>query len=204
MLYIFFKILLTLPFFLLFRPRIQGYKNLFQSGKAVLISNHVALKDPIMIAFVSPRIVHFMAKKELFEKPLPRFLLRWGFLTFPVNRKHADMASLKQAMSLLDKGEVFGIFPEGRRSVTGELDTFEKGAAFLALRCNAPVIPLYADPKAPRKLRVRMIVGEPMDVKAIAAAYSGKAVDAVSDALRDRMLELKNEMETWDRPGFLR
>ena len=150
------------------------------------------------------KIVHFMAKKELFEKPLPRFLLRWGFLTFPVNRKHADMASLKQAMSLLDKGEVFGIFPEGRRSVTGELDTFEKGAAFLALRCNAPVIPLYADPKAPRKLRVRMIVGEPMDVKAIAAAYSGKAVDAVSDALRDRMLELKNEMETWDRPGFLR
>ena len=64
MLYIFFKILLTLPFFLLFRPRIQGYKNLFQSGKAVLISNHVALKDPIMIAFVSPRIVHFMARRS--------------------------------------------------------------------------------------------------------------------------------------------
>ena len=201
MLYLFFKILLTPFFWLIFRPRVQGFKHLFRRGKAVLISNHVALKDPIMIAFVSPRIVHFMAKKELFEKPLPRFLLRWGFLTFPVNRKHADMVSLKQAMSLLDKGKVFGIFPEGRRSVTNELDAFEKGAAFLALRCNAPLIPLYADPNAPRRLRVRMIVGEPMDAKAIAETYSGKAVDAVTDALHDRMQELKNEMEAWNQPG---
>ena len=45
-----------------------------------------------------------------------------------------------------------------------------------------------------------MIVGEPMDAKAIAAAYSGKAVDAVTDAVRDRMQELKNEMETWNKP----
>ncbi len=197
MLYIFFKFLLIIPFFLIFRPRIQGFKRLFFTGKAVLVSNHTALKDPVMLAFIAPRIVHFMAKQELFVNPIVRFVLRWGFLTFPVNRKHADMVSLKQAMSVLDKGKVFGIFPEGRRSVTGELDAFEKGAAFLALRCNAPIIPVYADPKAPGKLRVRMIVGEPMDAKAIAAAYSGKAVDAVTDALRDRMQMLKNELETW-------
>ncbi len=200
MLYIFFKILLTLLFWLLFRPRVQGLRHLFFRGKAVLVSNHVTLKDPVMIAFICPRIVHFMAKQELFENPVARFVLRCGFFTFPVNRKRADMISLKQAMALLDKGKLFGIFPEGRRSVTGELDMFEKGAAFLALRCNAPIIPLYADPGAPRRLRVRMIVSEPMDAKAIAAAYSGKAVDAVTDAIRDRMQELKNEMEAWDKP----
>lgn len=197
MLYIILKILLTPFFWLLFRPRIQGFGNLFFRGKAVLVSNHTALKDPVMIAFVSPRIVHFMAKQELFENPAARFVLRCGFLTFPVNRKHADMVSLKQAMTVLDKGRVFGIFPEGRRSITGDLDAFEKGAAFLALRCKAPIIPLYADPAAPGKLRVRMIVGQPMDPVAIAAAYSGKAVDAVTDAIHDRMQQLKNEMESW-------
>ena len=197
MLYILAKILLLPLFWLVFRPRIEGFEHLFIKGKAILISNHTALKDPVMIAFVCPRVVHFMAKQELFEKPVPRFLLRWGLLTFPVNRKHADMVSLKKAMGLLERGKVFGIFPEGRRSVTGELDTFEKGAAFLALRSKAPIIPVYADPKAPDRLRVRMYVGAPMNAQAIADASTGKAIDTVTEAIHDRMQQMKNEMEAW-------
>lgn len=198
MLYVFFKFLLTIPFWILFLPRIKGYKHLFFRGKAILISNHHDLADPIHICFISPRFIHFMAKQELFTTKLSDLLLR-GFLTFPVYRKHADMASLKLAMQVLDKGKVFGIFPEGRRSVTGELDEFEKGAAFLALRCNAPIIPYYSDPFAPRRHRARVIVGEPMDAKAIADACGGRAVDAVTNALHDRMQALKNEMAGWDR-----
>lgn len=198
MLYIIVKTLLTVFVFLIFRPRIKGYKNLFFSGKAILISNHHDLMDPVDIVFVYPRIVHFMAKQELFENPTLRWVLK-GVFAFPVNRKHADLASLKQAMQVLDKGKVFGIFPEGRRSITGELDCFEKGAAFLALRTKAPIIPLYSDPHSKKRLRIRMIVGEPMDPQAIAGAHGGKAVDAVTDALQDRMQQLKNEMESWNK-----
>jgi 1-acyl-sn-glycerol-3-phosphate acyltransferase len=86
-----------------------------------------------------------MAKQELFDSRLKRFFLK-QLLAFPVYRRHADMLSLKQAMAVLEHGHIFGIFPEGRRSITGELDSFEKGAAFLALRCNAPIVPVYADP----------------------------------------------------------
>ncbi len=198
MLYIFFKLLLTIPFWIVFRPRVQGFRNLFFRGKAIIVSNHYHLADPIYIAFVSPRFVHFMAKQELFVTAVGRMFLR-GFLTFPVYRKHADMASLKQAMSVLDTGKVFGIFPEGRRSITEQMDAFEKGAAFLALRCNAPIIPIYADPYAPKRLRVRMIVGEPMHAKEIADGCEGRAVDVVTTALHDRMQQLKNEMAGWDR-----
>ena len=199
MLYLLLKIIVTPFFWLLYRPRVQGLKNLFFRGKAILISNHHDFSDPVMIACVCPRMVHFMAKQELFEKPLLRWFLGKGLFAFPVYRKHADMASLKQAMALLEKGKMFGIFPEARRSVTGELDAFEKGAAFLALRSGAPIIPLYSDPYAKRRLRVRMIVGEPMDAGAIAAACAGKGVDVVTDAVRDRMQALKNEMGAWDR-----
>lgn len=199
MLYFLLKLVVTPFFWLLYRPRVQGFRNLFYRGKAIIISNHHDFSDPVMIAFVSPRMVHFMAKQELFEKPLLRWLLTKGLFAFPVYRKHADLASLKQAMAVLDKGKVFGIFPEGRRSVTGELDAFEKGAAFLALRSGAPIVPIYSDPYAKRRLRVRMIVGEPMDAAAIAASCAGKGVDVVTDALRDRMQALKNEMEGWDR-----
>ena len=96
---------------------------------------------------------------------------------------------------VLDKGKVFGIFPEGRRSVTGELDELERGAAFLALRCKVPIIPVYSDPRTYRKLRINMIVGEPMDAAAIAAAHKGKSVDVVTQAIADKLQQLRLQLE---------
>lgn len=194
MIYIFIKFLLTPFFWLLFWPNVRNFGRLFFSGPAIIISNHFSLSDPIRLAFIAPRPVHFMAKQELFNSKVKRFFLT-QLLAFPVYRKQADMLSLKQAMIVLEKKHIFGIFPEGRRSITGELDSFEKGAAFLALRCNAPIIPVYADPNWKKRRRLRMIVGEPLDAKQISETYAGRGVDAVTEAIRDRMQLLKNEME---------
>lgn len=194
MIYVFFKYLLTPFFWLFFLPSVKNLERLFFRGAAIIISNHFSLSDPIRLALVVPRPVHFMAKQELFSTRLKRFFLG-QLLAFPVYRKQADILSLKQAMTVLEKKHIFGIFPEGRRSITGELDSFEKGAAFLALRCSAPIIPVYADPNWKKRRRVRMIVGEPLDAKQISETYSGRGVDAVTEAIRDRMQLLKNEME---------
>ncbi len=195
MLYLLAKVLLSPFFLLLMRPRVRGLRHLWRRGGAIVVSNHWALSDPILIALISPRVVHFMAKQELFQNPAARFVLMRGLYAFPVNRKHADMASLKQAMAVLQKGKVFGIFPEGRRSVTGELDELERGAAFLALRCNVPILPVYSDPRTYRKLRVNMIVGEPMAAAAIAAAHKGRSVDVVTQAIADKLQQLRLQLE---------
>lgn len=195
MLYLLAKVLLSPFFLLLMRPRVRGLRHLWRRGGAIVVSNHWALSDPILIALISPRVVHFMAKQELFQNPAARFVLMRGLYAFPVNRKHADMVSLKQAMAVLQKGKVFGIFPEGRRSVTGELDELERGAAFLALRCNVPILPVYSDPRTYRKLRVNMIVGEPMDAAAIAAAHKGRSVDVVTQAIADKLQQLRLQLE---------
>ena len=195
MLYLLAKVLLSPFFLLLMRPRVRGLRHLWRRGGAIVVSNHWARSDPILIALISPRVVHFMAKQELFQNPAARFVLMRGLYAFPVNRKHADMASLKQAMAVLQKGKVFGIFPEGRRSVTGELDELERGAAFLALRCNVPILPVYSDPRTYRKLRVNMIVGEPMDAAAIAAAHKGRSVDVVTQAIADKLQQLRLQLE---------
>ncbi|NLI53176.1 MAG: 1-acyl-sn-glycerol-3-phosphate acyltransferase [Clostridiales bacterium] len=194
MLYILVKYLLTPFFWLIYRPRVKNLGRLFFRGRAILISNHFSLGDPIRLAFIAPRPVHFMAKQELFDSPIKQFFLK-GLLAFPVYRKQADMLSLKQAMKVLEKNHIFGIFPEGRRSLTGELDSFEKGAAFLALRCAAPVIPIYADPNWKKRRQIRAIVGEPIDPNEVAQTFAGRGVDAVTDAIRDRMQLLKNELE---------
>lgn len=195
MLYLLAKILLSPFALLLLRPRVRGIRHLWRRGGAIVVSNHWALSDPILIALISPRIIHFMAKQELFKNPVARFLLMRGFFAFPVSRKQADMTSLKQAMAVLNKGRIFGIFPEGRRSVTGELDELERGAAFLALRCKVPIIPIYSDPRTYRKLRINMIIGEPMNAAAIAAAHKGKSVDVVTQAIADKLQQLRLQLE---------
>ncbi len=194
MIYYLVKFLLTPFFWLLFWPNVKNFNRLFFRGAGIIISNHFSLSDPIRLAFVVPRPMHFMAKQELFDSKIKRFFLT-QLLAFPVYRKQADMLSLKQAMIVLEKKHIFGIFPEGRRSITGELDSFEKGAAFLALRCNAPIIPVYVDPYFKKRRRLRMIVGEPIDAKQVSETYAGRGVDAVTEAIRDRMQLLKNEME---------
>ncbi len=194
MIYYLVKFLLTPFFWLLFWPNVKNFNRLFFRGAGIIISNHFSLSDPIRLAFVVPRPMHFMAKQELFDSKIKRFFLT-QLLAFPVYRKQADMLSLKQAMIVLEKKHIFGIFPEGRRSITGELDSFEKGAAFLALRCNAPIIPVYVDPYYKKRRRLRMIVGEPIDAKQVSETYAGRGVDAVTEAIRDRMQLLKNEME---------
>ena len=195
MLYVLLKIILTLPFLLIYRPKVTGWKRLFFRGKAIIISNHHDYSDPVFLAFLCPRLIRFMARSNLFDKPLPRLFLTRGFLAFPVVRKTADLQSLKRAMQVLEREQVFGIFPEGRRSINGEIDQFDRGVAFLALKCGAPVIPVYSDPRAYRRLKIRMAVGEPIDVSKFAGGRGLKAVDAVSDALRDALICLKNGME---------
>jgi 1-acyl-sn-glycerol-3-phosphate acyltransferase len=194
MFYFFFKYFISPFFWLIYRPKVKNLGRLFFRGRGILISNHFSLGDPIRLAMVAPRHIHFMAKQELFNTPIKRFFLT-QMLAFPVYRKQADMLSLKQAMSVLEKNHVFGIFPEGRRSLTGELDSFEKGAAFLALRCNSPIIPVYADPNWKKHGRVRMVVGEAIDPNEVAKTYAGRGVDAVTDAIRDSLQNLKNELE---------
>lgn len=194
MFYVLLKIIISPFFWLFYRPKIKNFGRLFFRGRGILISNHFSLGDPIRLAFVAPRPIHFMAKQELFDSKIKRFFLK-QLLAFPVYRKQADMLSLKQAMAVLEKNHIFGIFPEGRRSLTGELDSFEKGAAFLAIRCNAPIIPIYADPSWKKRGQVRMIVGETILPNEVAKTYAGRSVDSVTDAIRDALQKLKNELE---------
>ncbi len=192
MLYVFFKYLLMPLFWLFYRPLIIGHENLFIRGKAIFVCNHMSMADPIVLAMVSPRLIHFMAKAELFKNPVGKLLFPL-FLAFPVNRKQSDMASLKNAIRVLEKGKVFGIFPEGKRAVTDEMDVFEKGAAFLAIRSGAPVVPIYIRRDTYQKMHLRMAVGKPILVGSLVASTpKNKLIDVVTDEISDAMRVLQS------------
>lgn len=195
MVYILFKFIIG-PFIALFlRPIVYGQQNLRIKGKAIIICNHRSMLDPIVLSIVTPRIIHFMAKKEIFRTKLGNLFFR-SLCAFPVNRKSMDLPSLKNALTVLEKGKIFGIFPEGKREVSDSLDEFERGTAFFAIRSGAPVIPVYIHPDATRRIRPVLIVGKPIDISSIVAnANKSSMIEVVTDELADAIDALRLELE---------
>ena len=120
--------------------KIEGLENVPPSGPIIVIGNHLHNADPVLLSVAFPRPLHFMAKKEAFSVPLIGSIIR-RVGAFPVNRGNADRGAIRRAEATLSQGIALGIFPEGTRSVTRSLQPAHPGAALIALRSGAPVLP---------------------------------------------------------------
>ncbi|HET8680024.1 MAG TPA: lysophospholipid acyltransferase family protein [bacterium] len=156
----------------LFRLRIEGREHEPPSGPLLAICNHVSAADPFIAGVALRRNARYMAKQELFKNPVLGALLR-SVGSFPVRRGQADRQSIRTALQALAHGEVLVMFPEGTRSHDGRLMPAEPGAALLALRAGAPVLPMavagtqHAMPKGrtlPRCVQVVVRIGPPLAV----------------------------------------
>ncbi len=131
-----------------FRPKVVGADNVPASGPVILAANHVSFCDEVFSAITSGRQVFFFAKAEYFNAPglkgAAMAALCRGLGQVPVERKdtRSAAASIDVGVDLLAEGRVLGIFPEGTRSPDGRLHKFRTGVARLALRSEAPVVPV--------------------------------------------------------------
>jgi 1-acyl-sn-glycerol-3-phosphate acyltransferase len=139
--YGFWKRLLTACFWLLFRLRVEGREHEPQAGPVLAVCNHASAIDPPIAGVALRRRAWYMAKDELLRIPVLGPLLR-SVGTFPVRRGEADRVSIRTALQVLDRGGVLLMFPEGTRSPDGRLRPAEPGAALLALRTGATVLPM--------------------------------------------------------------
>jgi 1-acyl-sn-glycerol-3-phosphate acyltransferase len=170
-----------------FRMRISGREWIPAEGAAILAPNHKSFYDSFFLGLATPRHLRFMGKVELFEGRRGRLLVRLG--AFPVRRGEADADALETARSLLAKGELLAIFPEGTRvRDPATLGSPRRGAGRLALESGAPMVPaaitgtenLFAGP-FPKPKRVQVAFAEPIPVAEIASSpeEAGKLVEDV-------------------------
>lgn len=122
------------------RLQVIGAQNFPQENGVLLCSNHVHNLDPPLLGSACPRIVHFMAKAELYRLPVLKSLLP-RIHAFPVKRGFGDRQALRSGLKLLDDGGVMGLFPEGHRSKNRQLGEGLTGAGYFALRSSAHVVP---------------------------------------------------------------
>ncbi len=181
---------------LILHPKIYGnVKALATKGKVIFICNHISMADPVILGLISPRIIHFMAKKELFKSPIGKLLFD-ALYVFSVDRGIPDIKSIKRALKLLDKGKAFGVFPEGRRAVANCMDEFELGTSLIAIRSGAPVIPVYIHNETYRKWQPVIIVGEPMYAEDTRINASRRENEVLfMQRMSNAMADLKNRLD---------
>ncbi len=165
---------------LAFRPWVEGLENIPATGPAILASNHLSFSDSFFLPAVLDRKVTFIAKAEYFTTPGVKGKLTAAFFKgvgqLPVDRsgaRGAGEAAIKSGIEVLERGELFGIYPEGTRSPDGRLYRGKPGGlARVALATGAPVIPVAMidteKVQPPGKVMPKMIrpgirIGKPLD-----------------------------------------
>lgn len=191
------KTLIEALFRVLFTYDCIGVEKIPASGPAVIAANHPSYLDPILLGLQVRRPIHFMAWDALFRVPIMGSLMRL-FHAFPVDvRKGQGREAYDKAKRLLERGELVGIFPEGKRSRTGWLEpALREGAARLAWETGAPLVPATiagayrAWPhyqSLPRPARIRVRYHDAIDPSPWRGMGEGEALPALLAELRRRV-----------------
>lgn len=124
------------------RVKVYGAENVPEQGAVLVAANHVGMLDMFMIGYRLPRLVHWMAKEELFKYKLPARFIRY-FGAYPINRKVRDTSAARTTFELLEQGEMVGIFPQGTRARKGQpIPKAKAGVVKYAVETDTPVLPV--------------------------------------------------------------
>jgi 1-acyl-sn-glycerol-3-phosphate acyltransferase len=185
----------------LFRPRLEGVENIPKTGPVILASNHLSFIDSVILPLVIKRRIYFLAASTYFEGrglgkwAVARFLRATGMIPIDRSGGKASEASLKAGMSVLSKGHVLGIYPEGGRSRDGRAHRGRTGVARMALESGAPVVPVamidtdkvLSERSGGVKIqRIGISFGEPLDF----AEFADRKQDhAILRIMTDRIMD---------------
>ncbi len=201
---------LLLP--ILAKVKVIGGENIPKRGKALIIGNHVAVMEPVMMVAYAPRQVEFLGSVDVPHEPSTRWAMDF-YGMIEIFRGKPERHALKQALSVLDQGALLGIFPEGGLWNPGTMKP-KDGVAFLSHRSAAPVIPIafvgskgaLNDIFALKRPELQMIVGKPIppctvgkdeDIRQVYQDYSSMVMERVFEQLplsvREQMYDIEWE-----------
>lgn len=187
------KAILKFLYIIVYRVKVEGKENIPAEGSFILCGNHVSyIKVPIVVLF-NPRKVNFIAKAELFNNPILSWL---GYLfdAIPVKRGKQDVESMKRSLKVINSGEVLGLFPEGTRNGLEKKVKVKNGAAYMALRTGAPVLPVGIKVTERPFPRVILNFGKPLNYSEYKSKVPEKEVlEKTTTEIMDNIIKLTNE-----------
>ncbi|CAH8771480.1 lysophospholipid acyltransferase family protein [Paenibacillus dendritiformis] len=191
MFYTMIRALLRLIYRVLFRLEASGKEHVPKEGGVVLCSNHISLLDPPAIGILLKRRIRFMAKAELFNIPVFGAAIK-ALGAFPVKRGGVGKETIRTAFQLLQDGDIMGIFPEGTRN-TDQSTAAKKGAAMIALRSGAAVVPVAIIGSYKLFRKTRVVYGPPIDMSDLLEQKGSDVLEQATDRIMDHINRLKRE-----------
>ena len=134
------KPIYTILLKIIFRPKVIGKDNIPEDGALIFAGNHKHAVDPTMVMMSTNRVVHYMAKEELFKGLHGILFRKMGLIK--INRGKSNPGAVIEAENILNNGGTIGIFPEGTRNKgKDELLKFRYGAVRIAQKTNTKILP---------------------------------------------------------------
>jgi 1-acyl-sn-glycerol-3-phosphate acyltransferase len=167
---------------LFFRLRIIHQERMIQAGPAILAMNHQSYLDPPFAGTACNRAIYFLARRTLMDVPVLGWLLP-KLNVIPVNQEGIDRSALKALIRVLKSGNAALVFPEGARTLDGDLQPAQPGLGLVIAKTLAPVVPMRifgaheALPRGGGSLRfvaITIVVGEPIFFTAADLGSRGK------------------------------
>jgi 1-acyl-sn-glycerol-3-phosphate acyltransferase len=128
-------------FTLLFRLRVDGRRHLQPDGRAMLLSTHQSVFDPVLVGLMDNHFISYLARHTLFRSQLFALLIR-VLNAIEIDRERGGLSGLREMLRRLKEGDRVLIFPEGTRTSDGALGTLKPGFIPIARRAQVPLIPI--------------------------------------------------------------
>jgi 1-acyl-sn-glycerol-3-phosphate acyltransferase len=178
---------------LFFRFRVIHRERMIQSGPVILAMNHQSYLDPPLAGTACDRAIYFLARRTLLKVPLLGWVLP-KLNVIPVNQEGVDRTAIKTVIRVLQAGNGVLVFPEGSRTLDGNLQPAEPGLGLVIAKTLAPVVPMRifgaheALPRGGGRLRlvpITIVIGGPIFFSAADLEPPGKNLFA---RLSDRVM----------------
>lgn len=184
-----------------YRYRSFGVRNIPDTGPVLFVSNHQSYLDPVLVGLGSHhRQFAALARSTLFENhPMFTWIIKM-LNAIPVTQGESDVGAMRKCIAELNKGQALLIFPEGARTLTGEVEPFETGTMLVIKRAKPLIIPVAIEgaydvwkrgeyPKLHGRIAVKY--GEPIPSEKVI----GMGPDAGLAYLRDTVAEMREELK---------
>ncbi|MCU0712490.1 MAG: 1-acyl-sn-glycerol-3-phosphate acyltransferase [Pirellula sp.] len=181
--------------------RTEGRHNLDFEGGAMLLATHQSVMDPVLVGLIANRRLNYLARKTLFKNAAFAFLIRL-LDAIEIDRDRGGLSGLKEMLKRLKRDEAVLMFPEGTRTVDGQVHELKPGFIPIARRSEVPLVPIAivgAYDCLPRGSRlptckpISVVVGEPLKKETYAAMSDTQLLAAMQEklvALHARGVEL--------------
>ena len=182
----------------LFRIRVHGVEKIPENEKYIVCANHKSLLDPVFIALALNRQVHFIAKKELFEVPILKNILKF-LKAIPAQRDGKDLSVLRDSIKLIKSGKILGIFPEGTRVKEIKRENIKDGAGYIALKSKTDILTIEIISSYKPFFKTDLYIKNIVKIEDFKNLKSKDAMEKIMDETYEKMYENHKFLrKVWD------